>query len=120
MKFNYYAKLYLNFGKTQWKKSTFIKNSSIVKNRFSEFLNLDIDIIKPSMIKTWLIQLKDVGNKSKRHYINALNSIFNLALQDDMINKNPINFLIQLGKNRCILVKLPTQHLLFQLVHEHL
>ena len=94
MKFNYYAKLYLNFGKTQWKKSTFIKNSSIVKNRFSEFLNLDIDVIKPSMIKTWLIQLKDVGNKSKRHYINALNSIFNLALQDDMINKNPINFKI--------------------------
>lgn len=80
MKFNYYAKLYLNFGKTQWKKSTFIKNSSIVKNRFSEFLNLDIDVIKPSMIKTWLIQLKDVGNKSKRH--------------DDTINKNPINFLI--------------------------
>ena len=80
MKFNYYAKLYLNFGKTQWKKSTFIKNSSIVKNRFSEFLNLDIDFIKPSMIKAWLIQLKDVGNKSKRH--------------DDTINKNPINFLI--------------------------
>ena len=34
MKFNYYAKLYLNFGKTQWKKSTFIKNSSI--SRFGE------------------------------------------------------------------------------------
>lgn len=94
MKFSYYAKLYLNFGKTQWKNSTFIKNSSIVKNRFSQFLNLDIDIIKPSMIKTWLIQLKDVGNKSKRHYINALNKIFNLALQDEVISKNPINFKI--------------------------
>ena len=46
------------------------------------------------MIKTWLIQLKDVGNKSKRHYINALNKIFNLALQDEVISKNPINFKI--------------------------
>lgn len=94
MKFSYYAKLYLNFGKTQWKNSTFIKNSSIVKNRFSEFLNLDIEVIKPSVIKMWLIQLKDVGNKSKRHYINALNKIFNLALQDEAISKNPINFKI--------------------------
>lgn len=93
MKFHYYSNLYLKFGKNEWKNSTYIKNKGIVKNRLSYFFDYEIEKIKVSDIKLWLNLINDVSNKSKKHYLNSLNNIFNLALQDEVINKNPISYI---------------------------
>lgn len=90
MKFDYYATLYLKFGKDEWKNSTYEKNKGIVKNRLGYFSNLEIENIKPSIIRLWLNNITDVSNKSKKHYLNSLNQIFKLALEDEVISKNPM------------------------------
>lgn len=96
MTFDYYAELYLKFGKQNWRNSTYEKNSGIVKNRLSDFSNMKINEIKPSIIKLWLNSIDDVSNKSKKHYISALSQIFQLALQDEVISKNPLIHLANL------------------------
>lgn len=90
MKFSYYANLYLKFGKNEWKNSTYEKNKGIVKNRLGYFSNLEIENIKPSIIRLWLNNITDVSNKSKKHYLNSLSMIFKLALEDEVIGKNPV------------------------------
>ncbi|MCZ6157812.1 tyrosine-type recombinase/integrase [Campylobacter ureolyticus] len=96
MKFSYYSDLYLKLGKDYWKNSTFEKNKGIVKNRLSFFKDMSIKDIKPSLIKLWLNNIDDVSNKSKKHYLNSLSLIFQLALEDEEINKNPIIFIKKL------------------------
>ena len=93
MLFNHYSKIWLELGKKSWKPSTYDKNLGIVKNRLKDFSALEIEQIKPSFIRLWLSQIDDVSNKSKNHYISALSGIFSLALQDEVINRNPITFL---------------------------
>ncbi|MGH1601740.1 tyrosine-type recombinase/integrase, partial [Campylobacter majalis] len=90
MTFKHYADLYLKFGKTEWKLSTYCKNKGIVKNRLNVFFDYDIDKINASMIKEFICSIDDVGLKSKKHYISSLSSIFKLALDDEVINKNPL------------------------------
>lgn len=93
MKFEHYAKLWLALGAKNWKPSTLDKNTGIVKTRLKDFVGLEIAEIKPSFIRLWLSSIDDVSNKSKKHYISALSGIFTLALQDEVINRNPIKFL---------------------------
>ena len=90
VKFKYYADLYLKLGKSEWKLSTYCKNKGIVKNRLNVFFGMDIDEIKPSVIRLWLNSIQDVSNKSKKHYLNSLSMILKLALEDEIIDKNPI------------------------------
>ncbi|MCD8212987.1 MAG: site-specific integrase [Campylobacter sp.] len=94
--FKHYADLYLKFGSNDWKYSTYCKNEGIVKNRLSCFFDYDIKDIKPSIIRLWLNSIVDVGSKSKKHYLNSLSCIFNIALQDEIIDKNPIVYLKKL------------------------
>ena len=90
VKFKYYADLYLKLGKSEWKLSTYCKNKGIVKNRLNLFFDMDIYEIKPSVIRLWLNSIQDVSNKSKKHYLNSLSMILKLALEDEIIDKNPI------------------------------
>nr|WP_321434776.1 site-specific integrase [uncultured Campylobacter sp.] len=93
MTFQKYSKLWLDLGQKSWKPSTYDKNCGIVKTRLKDFASLEINDIKPSFIRLWLASIDDVSNKSKKHYISALSGIFTLALQDEVINRNPITFL---------------------------
>ncbi|QKF64220.1 tyrosine-type recombinase/integrase [Campylobacter corcagiensis] len=90
MDFSYYSNLYLKLGRKDWKNSTYEKNKGIVKNRLNVFNDMDIKEIKPSNLKLWLSSIDDVSGKSKKHYLNSLNMIFNLALEDEVISKNPV------------------------------
>lgn len=90
MNFKYYADLYLKLGCTDWKFSTFCKNEGIVINRLSFFFDKEIEEIKPSDVRSWLSDITDVGSKSKKNYLNCLNGVFNLALEDEAIDKNPV------------------------------
>lgn len=90
MNFKYYADLYLKLGRIDWKFSTFCKNEGIVNNRLFYFFGQEINHIKPSAVRSWLSDINDVGPKSKKNYLNCLNGIFNLALQDEIIDKNPV------------------------------
>lgn len=90
MNFKYYADLYLKLGRTDWKFSTFCKNEGIVNNRLSFFFDKEIEEIKPSDVRSWLSDIIDVGSKSKKNYLNCLNGVFNLALEDEAIDKNPV------------------------------
>lgn len=90
MNFKYYADLYLKLGRSVWKFSTFCKNEGIVNNRLSFFFDKDIEEIKPSDVRSWLSDITDVGSKSKKNYLNCLNGVFTLALEDEVIDKNPV------------------------------
>ena len=90
MNFQYYANLFLEFKKYELKQSTFSKYENIVRSRIAPyFYKQQIEDIKPSDVKRWLYAINDVGAKSKRHYLGVLSGIFQEALFDDVINKNP-------------------------------
>ncbi|MDD3323705.1 MAG: tyrosine-type recombinase/integrase [Sulfurospirillaceae bacterium] len=90
MTFKKYADLYLQLNENDWKPSYFDKNRRIVKNRLDYFMSLEIRDIKASSIKLWYKTLDDVGNKSKRNYLSVLKGILDVALHDEIIEKNPM------------------------------
>jgi len=90
MTFKHYCDLYLEFKRHELKYSTFYKYENIVKSRLSNFFEIDIRDIKPSDIKKWLYSIDDVGSKSKRHYLGVLSGIFQEALYDEIISRNPV------------------------------
>jgi integrase len=51
---------------------------------------MNIEEIKPSDVKKWLYKLVDIGSKSKRIYLSVLSGIFQEALFDEVIDKNPV------------------------------
>jgi integrase len=91
MKFSYYSDLYLQFKEHELKPSTFYKYKNILSSRIALYFNhRNIEEIKPSDIKLWLYNIDDVGAKSKKHYLGVLSGIFQEALYDDVISKNPV------------------------------
>lgn len=90
MTFQKYANLYISLNQDDWKPSTLDKNLGIIENRLQDFMELDIREIRASTIKLWFKNLNDVGNKSKRNYLSVLKCIFDVALHDEIINKNPM------------------------------
>ena len=99
MSFQKYASLYIQLNEDEWKPSYLYKNKRILNNRFDEFQNLDIKEIKASTIKLWYKKIDNVGNKSKRNYLSVLKGILDVALHDEVIEKNPM-----------IHIKLPQYH----------
>ena len=91
MKFNYYSSLYLQFKEHELKLSTLDKYTNIMKNRINPaFENMEVEEIKPSIIKKWLYDINDVGGKSKRIYLSILSGILQEALYDEVITRNPV------------------------------
>ena len=89
--FSYYSKLYLDFKKHELKFSTLDKYTHIINDRLNPiFGEMQIKDIKPSNIKTWLYGIDDLGAKSKRIYLGVLSGIFQEALYDEVIQRNPI------------------------------
>lgn len=92
MTFDHYANLYLKFKKNELKNSTFEKYESIIELRLLPFFqNIPITEIKTSDIKLWLLNIEDVGGKSKRTYMGVIKGIFDEALYDELIDKNPVS-----------------------------
>jgi integrase len=92
MTFDHYANLYLKFKQKELKNSTFEKYKSIIELRLLPiFKDLPINSIKTSDIKSWLFDIDDVGGKSKRIYISVIKGIFDEALYDELIEKNPVS-----------------------------
>jgi integrase len=90
MTFDHYANLYLKFKKNELKNSTFEKYESIIELRLLPFFqNIPITEIKTSDIKLWLLNIDDVGGKSKRTYMGVIKGIFDEALYDELIEKIP-------------------------------
>ncbi|MGE4419736.1 MAG: tyrosine-type recombinase/integrase [Sulfurimonas sp.] len=97
-KFSHYSSLFLDFKKHELKNSTLDKYTNIVKNRVNPFFgDKNIADIKVSDVKKWLYGIDDVGSKSKRHYLGVLSGIFQEALYDEVIEKNPVK-LVRLPK----------------------
>lgn len=92
MTFDHYANLFLKFKENELKNSTFEKYRRIIELRllpvFKEKL---ITEIKTSDIKLWLLNLDDVGGKSIRTYLSVVKGIFDEALFDELIEKNPVS-----------------------------
>jgi integrase len=98
IKFSHYSSLYLEFKKHELKFSTFDKYTNIIKDRLNPvFSDKDINNIRPSDIKKWLYDLNDIGGKSKRIYLSVLSGIFQEALYDEVIQRNPVK-LVRLPK----------------------
>lgn len=94
MTFEHYTNLYLTFKEADLKPSTFDKYKGIIDSRLlnsSHFANKPINEIKTSDVKLWLLAINDVSAKSKRHYIGVLKGIFDEALYDEVIDKNPVS-----------------------------
>lgn len=90
MSFQKYSELYLLLNEDEWKPSYLDKNKGIIELRFDYFKDKNIEDIKASDIKLWYKQIDDVGNKSKRNYLSVLKGIFDVALHDEVIQKNPM------------------------------
>ncbi|NOQ32458.1 MAG: tyrosine-type recombinase/integrase [Helicobacteraceae bacterium] len=91
MSFSHYSTIYLEFKAHELKVSTLDKYTNIVSQRLlCVFGDSDIQDIKVSDIKRWLYDIDDVGAKSKRGYLGVLSGIFQEALYDDVISKNPV------------------------------
>lgn len=90
MTFRKYANLYLALNEDEWKPSYLYKNKRIIETRFDDFQNMDIRDIKVSNIKLWYKNIIVVGNKSKRNYLIVLKGILDVALHDEIIDKNPM------------------------------
>ena len=99
MSFQKYASLYLQLNEDEWKPSYYDKNRRIINKRFDDFQSMDIRDIKASDIKLWYKKIDGVGNKSKRNYLSVLKGVLDIALEDEVIEKNPM-----------IHVKLPKYH----------
>lgn len=99
MSFQKYASLYIQLNEDEWKPSYLDKNKGIVDTRFEAFKDLDIKDLHASDIKLWYKNINDVGNKSKRNYLSVLKGILDVALHDEVIDKNPM-----------IHVKFPSYH----------
>ncbi len=99
MTFQKYASLYLQLNEDEWKPSYYDKNRRIINKRFDDFQSMDIRDIKASDIKLWYKKIDGVGNKSKRNYLSVLKGVLDIALEDEIIEKNPM-----------IHVKLPKYH----------
>ena len=98
IKFNYYSSLYLEFKKHELKFSTYDKYKNIIRDRINPaFQDMQVQDIKPSNIKKWLLTLSDIGGKSKRIYLSVLNGILQEALYDEVITRNPVS-LVKLPK----------------------
>ena len=92
MTFDHYANLYLKFKKNELKNSTFEKYQSIIELRLLPFFkDTLINEIKVSDIKLWLLNVDDVGGKSKRIYLSVIKGIFDEAFYDEVIEKNPVS-----------------------------
>jgi integrase len=91
MKFDYYSELYLKFKIDDLKISTLDKYTHIIKNRINPtFEKMEVEEIKPSHIKSWIYDMKDIGGKSKRIYLSILSGILQEALYDEVIFRNPV------------------------------
>ena len=90
MTFQKYSNLYIQLNEDDWKPSYLYKNKCILEKRFEEFQNMNITDIKASHIKLWYKKIDGVGNKSKRNYLSVLKGVFDVALYDDIIEKNPM------------------------------
>ena len=98
IKFSYYSDLYLQFKEHELKFSTLDKYTNIIRDRINpNFAEYDIKSIKPSDVKKWLYNLHDIGSKSKRIYLSVLSGIFQEALYDEVIERNPVR-LVRLPK----------------------
>lgn len=89
MLFKEIVKIYLNLNKNIWKSSTYIKNSQIALNTLNSFLDLDIKNIDALKIENFINNIK-LSNKSKKHYLSVLNSIFKISIKLKLIKLNPI------------------------------
>lgn len=90
MTFKKYADLYIALNQDDWKPSYLDKTLGIIEHRLQHFFDFDIREIRASAIKLWYKDIDDVGNKSKRNYLSVLKGIFDVALHDEIINKNPM------------------------------
>lgn len=90
MNFKKYADLYIQLNEDEWKPSYLDKNKGIVSTRFEMFNDMKITDIRASTIKLWYKNIDGVGNKSKRNYLSVLKGILDVALFDEVINKNPM------------------------------
>ncbi|MBU0632594.1 site-specific integrase [bacterium] len=103
--FSHYSSLYLEFKEHELKVTTLYKYIQIVSQRINPvFGDRNIQDIKPSDIKKWLYSIDDVGSKSKRHYMGVLSGIFQEALYDEVIDKNPVKF-VKLPKHNKPVIK---------------
>lgn len=92
MTFDHYANLYLKFKEKELKNSTFEKYKSIIELRLLPFFKeIPVTEIKTSDVKLWLLDVDDVGGKSKRIYISVMKGILDEALYDELIEKNPVS-----------------------------
>jgi integrase len=92
MTFDHYANLYLKFKEKELKNSTFEKYQSIIELRLLPFFkDTLINEIKVSDIKLWLLNVDDVGGKSKRIYLSVIKGILDEAFYDEVIEKNPVS-----------------------------
>jgi integrase len=92
MTFKYYASVYLQIKEKELKPGTFYHYRGYIENYFLPvFGDRDISSIKASELRIWVSSL-DRSPKTIKHYISVLTGIFQEAVFDEVITKNPVHF----------------------------
>lgn len=90
--FKHYASVYLQIKEKELKPGTFYHYRGYIENYFLPvFGDRDISTIKASELRIWVSSL-DRSPKTIKHYISVLTGIFQEAIFDEVITRNPVHF----------------------------
>jgi integrase len=96
-----YSEIFLDNSKKSHTKATYKKYTSIVKYILLEFEQCDISKIKVSEINNWISTLlEDKVAKTVNNYIIVFRSIFQEAIYDEVLDKNPFTHIKPLKKKK--------------------
>jgi integrase len=92
--FQYYTDIYIDIKKNELKQSSYEKYLNIVNLRILPyFKHMDIEDIKVSTVRVWFNKFASRSPKTRRDYLTVLRGIFQEAYYDEVISKNPVDFI---------------------------
>jgi integrase len=94
MTFEHYASVYIEIKRTQVKLSTLSKYQNIIGTKLLPYFgDRKINTIKPSDCRVWFARYSERSAKTLRDYASVVSGIFQEAIYDEAITKNPADFL---------------------------
>lgn len=89
--FDEYAKMVVNITKANRNRFSQRAELGKLKKLIEYFGNTNIETIKPSTLQAWQnAQLEKYKGKTVREYRSTLNAVFEMAVNDEIITKNPL------------------------------
>jgi len=94
MTFEHYASVFIQIKEAHVKPSTLSKYRNIIDTKILPFFgSRNIDTVRASECRIWFTKYQDKSPKTLRDYLSVISGIFDEAIYDEVIIKNPASFL---------------------------